>query len=443
MNPGQGAESVGADAAQEQIARSLVYERTVLPGGVRVLTSTLPHTYAVNVSFLFGAGSRYESEELAGASHLFEHLLFKGTARRPTPRQISETVEGVGGSINAFTDREVTGYWCRMARPHYRAGIDLLGDMVLNSLFRESDIMREKQVVYEEIRAVHDSPGGRASEIQDQLLWPDQPMGRDVAGSVESVSAISRESMLEYLHTQYAASNTVIAVAGNVGHDEVVAQVEEVMGDLPDGETLPLIPFVDNLRGPQVKVDRRDTEQAHLSLGIKGVSMFDKDRHALGLFSVILGESMSSRLFEEVREKRGLAYDIHSGVSVYNDCGSLTIGSGVDPERAAEAVPIIVEVVKGLGESVTDVELSQAKELSKGRLLLRMEDGRSVVSSMGAQELLRGEVRTVPQLIGDLESVEVEDLVRVAERLIRPENTVLAIVGPFDSVEPFLSSLEF
>ncbi len=427
----------------DQPARSLTYERTVLPGGIRVLTSSLPHTYAVNVSILFGAGSRYETDELAGASHLLEHLLFKGTERRPTPREISEVVEGLGGSINAFTGREVTGYWCRMARPHYSKGLDLLADMVQNSLFRDEDITREKQVVYEEIRASHDSPANRVAEIQDELLWPDQPMGRDIAGSIESVAAISRDAMLEYLHTQYAASNTVVAVAGNIVHEEIVKQVEEVMGGLPNGEILPLFPFVDNLAGPRVHIDRRDTEQAHLALGIKGVSAFDEDRHALGLFSVILGESMSSRLFEEVRENRGLAYDIHSGMSAYKDCGALGIGSGVDPERAGEAVPVIIDVLNRLPESVTERELRQAKELWKGRMLLRMEDGRAVVSSIGIQELLHNEVKTVPQLIEQIEAVQLEDLTRIARRLIRPENTVLAVVGPFDDEELFLSALDF
>ena len=424
-------------------ALELNYERTVLPGGIRVLTSTLPHTNAVNLSFLFGAGSRYETDDLIGASHLFEHMLFKGTNRRPTPRQISEVVEGVGGSINAFTDREVTGYWCRMPRPHYRDGLDLLADMVQNSLFRDEDIDKEKQVVFEEIRAIHDMPAARASEIQDMLLWPDQPMGRDVAGTVESVAAISRDAMLEYLHTQYAASNMVIAVTGNIQHQEIVEQVDSVIGGLHDGEILPMFPYVDNLQGPQVVVERRETEQAHLSIGIKGISFFDDDRHALGLFSVILGESMSSRLFEEVREKRGLAYDIHGGMSAYYDCGAIGVESGVDPKRAAEALPVIMDVVCGMRDGVTEREFTQAKELCKGRLLLRMEDGRSVVSSIGIQELLRNEVRTVDQMVKDIDAVQIEDLTRVARRLIRPENTVMALVGPFESPEPFLAALDF
>ena len=419
------------------------FERTVLGNGLRVLTSTLPHTNAVSMNFLFGAGSRYESDEIAGASHLFEHMLFKGTKARPTPREVSEVVEGVGGALNAFTDRELTGYWCRIAKPHYREGIDLLCDMVRNSLMRQKDIDREKQVVYEEIRSTNDSPAGRAGMILEEILWPDQPLGRDVAGSVESVGAISREAMLEYLHTQYVASNTVIAIAGNILHLDVVHQLEDLMGDLPDGTPLPMSRFEDNLTGPVARVENRPTEQAHLAIGLHGLSMSDDDRHALGLLSVILGESMSSRLFEEIREKRGLAYDIHSGVHALSDTGLIVIESGIDPARVEEAVPVIIQEVARTREGVTEKEFWQAKELSKGRMLLRMEESRAVSGFLGGQELLKGEVRTVEQVIADIDAVQIEDIARVAERVIVPGKMAFSMVGPFDDAEPFLNSMSF
>ena len=238
----------------------------MLPNGIRVLSSSFRHTNAVSIIFLFGAGSRYETPELAGASHLFEHMLFKGTPERPTPREISEVVEGVGGTLNAFTDREVTGYWCRLAQPNYRDGIDLLSDMTLNSLFREEDIAKEKQVVYEEIRASFDSPGARVSMMLDDLLWPDQPMGRDIAGSVESVASISRDDMCKYLETQYVGSNTVIAIAGNIEHQEVVDQITNSLGNLHDGNILPMFPHEKKVLSKRVALEHRPTEQAHLSL---------------------------------------------------------------------------------------------------------------------------------------------------------------------------------
>jgi len=392
---------------------------------------------------LFGAGSRHEPVKWAGVSHLFEHLVFKGTEKRPSAREIADVVESVGGTLNAYTDREITGYWCRLALPHYKQGMDVIVDMVRNPLFRQEDIDKEKQVVYEEIRASHDSPGARAANLEDELLWPDQPMGRDIAGSVESVADITRDTLLEYVDRQYVSSNAVLAVAGSVSHEEVVEQASALLDGLRQGEPFPLIPFEDRLAGPQVRVEYRKTEQAHLSMGLHGVSMFDSDRYALGLLSVVLGGTMGSRLFEEVREKRGLAYAIASYTAQYRDCGSLTVDSGTDPKRAAEAVSVIMDELTKLREGVTQEELDRAREVSKGRLLLRMEESRAVASFIGVQELLRGEVRTIDQLIGDMDAVTTDDVTRVAQRVLHPEKLALAVVGPFRSAARFVRHLDF
>lgn len=419
------------------------FDRTVLPNGLRILTSTFRHTNAVSIMFLFGAGSRYETPELAGASHLFEHMLFKGTPERPTPRQISEVVEGVGGMLNAFTDREVTGYYCRLAQPHYREGIDLICDMTLNSLFRDDDIAKEKQVVYEEIRASFDSPGARTSMLLDDLLWPDQPMGRDIAGSVESVGAITRDQMLEYLKTQYVGSNTVIAVAGNIEHADVVKQITEKLGDLHDGEILPMFAYEEKPVTKKVALEHRPTEQAHLAIGLSGFGNTDPDRHALSIMSVILGETMSSRLFEEVREQRGLAYDIHSGAHFFSDCGALIVESGIDPARVDEAIPVILNELAKMRDGVTEAEWKQALELTKGRMMLRMEESRAVASFLGIQELLRNNVESVDEVIAKIAAVTREDIKRAANRVIKSENLVLAIVGPFDDPNHFEKMLKF
>ena len=419
------------------------YERCVLPSGLRVLTSTLPHTNAVSIMLLFGAGSRHEPGELAGASHLLEHLVFKGTERRPTPREIADVVESVGGTLNAYTDREVTAYWCRLALPHYRQGLEVLIDMARNSLLRQEDIDKEKRVVFEEIRASNDSPGSRVANLEDELLWPDQPMGRDIAGSLDSVEGIGRDALLEYLNDQYVASNAVLAVAGGASHEEVVGQAESLLDGVREGEPLPLIPFEDNLTGPQLRVEYRKTEQAHLSIGLHGVSMFDDDRHALSLLSVVLGGSMGSRLFEEVREKRGLAYAISSYSRQYRDCGALSIASGAEPKRSAEALQVIMTELARARDGVTEEELVRAKELSKGRLLLRMEESRAVASSIGIQELLKGEVRTVDEMVKQVDAVTTEDVVRVARRALRPEKLAVAVVGPFRSPSRFARHLHF
>ncbi len=413
----------------------------MLPNGIRVLSSSFRHTNAVSIIFLFGAGSRYETPELAGASHLFEHMLFKGTPKRPTPRDISEVIEGVGGTLNAFTDREVTGYWCRLAQPNYRDGIDLLSDMTLNSLFREEDIAKEKQVVYEEIRASFDSPGARVSMMLDDLLWPDQPMGRDIAGSVESVASISRDDMCKYLETQYVGSNTVIAIAGNIEHQEVVDQITGSLGSLHDGKILPMFPHEKKVLSKRVALEHRPTEQAHLAIGLAGFANDDPDRHALSIMSVILGETMSSRLFEEVREQRGLAYDIHSGAHFYSNCGAFVVESGIDPNRVDEAIPVILKELGKMRDGVTEAEWTQALQLTKGRMMLRMEESRAVSSFLGIQELIRGEVQSVDEVIANISSVTQEDIKRAANRVIKSENLVLAIVGPFDDPDHFEAML--
>ena len=413
----------------------------MLPNGIRVLSSSFRHTNAVSIIFLFGAGSRYETPELAGASHLFEHMLFKGTPERPTPREISEVVEGVGGTLNAFTDREVTGYWCRLAQPNYRDGIDLLSDMTLNSLFREEDIAKEKQVVYEEIRASFDSPGARVSMMLDDLLWPDQPMGRDIAGSVESVASISRDDMCKYLETQYVGSNTVIAIAGNIEHQEVVDQITNSLGSLHDGNILPMFPHEKKVLSKRVALEHRPTEQAHLAIGLAGFANDDPDRHALSIMSVILGETMSSRLFEEVREQRGLAYDIHSGAHFYSDCGAFVVESGIDPNRVDEAIPVILKELSKMRDGVTEAEWTQALQLTKGRMMLRMEESRAVSSFLGVQELIRGEVQSVDEVIANISAVTREDIKRAANRVIKSENLVLAMVGPFDDSDHFEAML--
>ena len=427
----------------ESSFKTPVHEMTTLDSGVRVLTSTMPQTNAVSIFVLFGAGSRYESDELAGSSHLFEHLLFKGTNKRPTPREISAVVEDVGGALNAFTDREMTGYWCRVPRPYWEDGLDLLTDMARDPLFREEDIAREKQVVFEEIRASHDSPEARSDTMLDELVWPDHPMGREIAGSEESVGAVSRDAMLEYMATQYVPSNVVVTVAGGVTHDEVVGQTARLLEGWQDREPLTFSPAQDNMKAPAARIEHRPTEQAHMSMAMRGLSMTDPERYPLRLLSVALGESMGSRLFEEVREKRGLAYAISSGVASYRDTGALNVGSGVDPPRATEAVEVIVAELAKIRDGLGEDELARAKALSTGRLMLRMEESRAVAMSNGAQELLKRSVEPIDQIIAAIDAVEGDEIVAVAQRLIRSDRLVLSVVGPFEDPSEFEKALAF
>ena len=419
------------------------YQRTLLANGVRVLTSRMTHTKAVSVVFLVGTGSRYETDEEAGVSHLFEHMLFKGTPSRPRPRDISGVVESVGGTINAFTDRECTGYWCRMALPHYRRGVEVIADIIKSPLFREADIAQEKHVVLEEIRATMDSPGALAGLLLDSALWPEQALGRDIAGSIETVEAIPRSVMIDYHREQYVGRNIVVAVAGNVDHDDVVEQLDGLLTDLPDGEPRSMFPYEDNLSGPSITGDRRDLEQLHIAMAFKGVGMQDPRRAALRIMTVVLGGSMSSRLFEEVREKRGLAYGIGSSMHTLTDCGVLDIHTGVDSSRSVEALKVIVHELEKMREGITEDELHDARELAKGRMILGMEESRAVANDLAAQELLRGEIESLESRIKDLDAVMLRDVRSVAEDVLNPNKLAMSVVGPADDWAELEKSLTF
>ena len=420
-----------------------MFQLSVLPNGLRVLTSSMPYTRSVCVSIFVGAGSRYESDRQSGVSHFIEHLCFKGTERRPSARAISEAIESVGGVLNGGTDRELTVYWCKVARPHFQLGHDLLVDMLRHSRFLQEDVEKERRVIFEELNMIMDSPHERVDTLIDEVMWPAQPLGRDVAGTKESVGAINRDDLLAFLASQYGPANCVVSIAGDIGHDEVTAAVGESLGDWARAAPQPWEPARDEQAAPRAGVEWRSTEQAHVCISLPGLSSHDPDRFALDLLNVVLGEGMSSRLFEEIREKQCLAYDVHSYVSHFLDAGALTVYAGVDPSHINAAVRAILHELSHLPDGVPEEELRKARELSKGRLLLRMEDTRSVSSWAGVQELLLGQVRTVDEIIALIDATTPEDLRRVAERIINDDKLNLAVVGPYRSQRRFLELLHF
>ncbi len=419
-----------------------MYEKTTLDNGLRVLTASMPHTRSVSINFFIGAGSRYEEPEKAGVSHFIEHLAFKGTPRRPTTKDISEAIEGVGGLLNAGTDRELTVYWCKVARPHLDLALDVLVDMLRNSKFEPEEIERERKVIIEELNMSMDSPRSRVGMLIDQVVWPNQALGRDVVGTKETVSMINRPAMLDYLSRQYAPNNAVVSVAGEIDHNEVVARMNDALVNWTQATPISWYPAEDGQGSPRVQVEQRETEQAHLCLALPGLPYVHPDRYTLDLLDVILGQGMSSRLFLEIRERRGLAYDVHSFVTHYRDAGTLTVYAGVDPKQAGPTVEGILAELNRLKEGIPEAELTKAKELSKGRLLLRMEDTRSVASWIGAQELLVGRIRSVDDVTAIIDSIAAEDLQRVAAELLTTEKLNLALVGPFESGERFQALLK-
>ncbi|MCC6173760.1 MAG: insulinase family protein [Chloroflexi bacterium] len=417
-----------------------MYERTVLANGLRVVSSTMPHTRSVSVGLYVGAGSRYETDEIAGVSHFLEHMLFKGTRRRPTAQQISEEIEGIGGVMNAATDKELTVYWAKVGHQHFTRCLDVLADALRNSLFEPGEIEKERQVILEELAMTEDSPGDLAALLIDEVLWPAQPLGRDVGGSPASVTAMDRGQILEYVARHYLPENTVLAVAGNVTHDEVARLADAHLGDWERG------PFgtwhrVLDTPSPRVAIKSKKSEQAHVCLAMPAYSSAHPDRYALDVLNTILGEGMSSRLFVEIREKLALAYDVQSYLSHFRDAGSLTVSAGVDPKRIEPTIEAAVRELQRICEPVPQSELRKAKEFIKGRLQLRMEDTRAVASWLGGQELLRDEILTVDEILEQIERVSVDDLCRVAEDVIRPARMSVAVVGPYRSEARFAKLL--
>ena len=416
-----------------------MYERTVLPNGLRVLSSTMPHVRSVSTGIFVGAGSRYEDDDIAGASHFLEHMLFKGTAKRPEPQMISQAIESVGGILNASTDREATLYYTKVARDHFDIALDVLTDMYNSPLFVPDEVERERGVILEELAMTYDQPDALADLLIDKALWPDQPMGRDVGGTRESVGGITKEQLAAYHARQYVPSNTVVAVAGNVEHDEVVERVGALLGYERASDTLTMNPVRadEDGQGVRVEVAYRKTDQAHICLAVDGPAANADDRYAVDMMNTVLGEGMSSRLFVELRERQGLAYDVHSSAMHYHDCGALLVSCGVDTTNADKAVQAVLREQYGMQEGVAEEELSRAAEYAVGRLGLRLEDTRAVMGWMGGQELLRNEVRTPEQVVAGIRGITVDEVTAAARRYFGPGAYRLSVVGPYRSQARF------
>ncbi len=414
-----------------------MYRRTTMPNGLRVVTATMPHTRSVAMGIFVGVGSRYETGPQAGISHFIEHMCFKGTDRRKTPAEISAAIEGVGGILNAGTDKEMTVYWCKVAKPHLTLALDVLVDMLTNSRFDTTDVERERQVIVEEIRMTKDTPSQEVGLIYDELMWPDHPLGKDTAGSMESVTAVTRDMLLDFMKTNYSPSNTVVAISGGIEHETALDTVGHAFdGWNGRGRKPDYAAFVEKTN-PRIRIEKRDTEQAHFCLGLPGLSLFDPKRFVIDMLNVILGEGMSSRLFVEIRDNLGLAYSIYSYVDHLLDSGALTVCAGVEPGNLRKTVTATMEQLAMFkDETVSDTELAKAKELSKGRLLLRMEDSRNVNGWVGGQEILTNKILTVDEAVEIVDSVTAEQIRDVARELLVGERLRMAVVGPIDKDEP-------
>jgi predicted Zn-dependent peptidase len=407
-----------------------MYTKTLLDNGLRVITSPMPHSRSVCIVILVGTGSCHESKEEAGISHFAEHLFFKGTERRPTSKEISQDIEGVGGIINGSTDKELTIFWCKVASSHFPIALDVLSDLLLNSRFDNQEIERERRVISEEIKMSLDLPQHRVNAIMDELLWPDQPLGREVIGYKETVSSITRKQLLNHVARRYMPNNTVFSIAGDIQYEEAMTQIESLFDKWAAGQVLTDYVTNDKQTEARLRVESRDIEQAHLCLAVHGFSHFHPQRFTVGLLNTALGGGMSSRLFTEIRERRGLAYDIHSYTEHFLKSGSFAIYAGVDLNKLEIAVGAILKEISQIKQGITASELTRAKELSKGRLYLRLEDSHNVALWHGSQEILTQQILSIEDVISIVDSVTIDELKAVAAEILTGSGLNLAITGP-------------
>jgi len=412
-----------------------------LPGGAKLVTASLPERLSSSIVVMVGGGSRLEDDRLAGVSHFIEHLFFKGTHARPTSKEIADAIEGVGGFINASTDKELTAYWVRVPSEHTDLGFDVLFDIMSNSKLDPADIERERDVILEELKMYQDQPQDFVQNLFEELMWPGHPLGRDIAGTQESVSRLTRDDILEYANAQYRLPNVVIGAAGTVDEAEIVELVRprltlpaDANGFIPALAPAPL-------GGPRVLVRRKRTEQAHICVGVRAYSYLHPDRYVIDLLNTVLGEGMSSRLFLNIRERLGLAYDVHSFTQKHRDTGYLGVYLGVDPKKAVEAVKaVIAELLELCDRDVLPAELERAKEFTKGRLRLELETTNGVAFWLSYQELLLGEIRTIEEELVSIDAVSAADIKRVAAEILR-EPLQMAVIGPFATEAGFRSAI--
>ena len=407
-----------------------MFQRTKLAEGPRVISARLPGSRSVSIAAYVLAGSRVESADQAGVAHFMEHLTFKGTAGYPSSRAISEAVEGVGGSANAATDRESTVYWARVPRREAGTAMAVLGQLIVHPTLDDADIDQERTVIVEEIRSYFDDPSEYAQMLIQQALFGEGPLGREICGDEAGIRALPTGAIRDFWRAMYRPANTVVAVAGDLEHEEAVELASVAFGTgngaLPGFEAAPSLPA-----GPRVLTGKRDTSQAQLAIAVPALRRDHPDAWTLAVLNGVLGDGMSSRLFLGVREEKGLAYDVSSGIVEYADSGALEISAGVDPDQLPAAIEaILAELVRMVDDPIPDEELAKAKAYLSGGLELRMDDTRHLASWIGGQEALHDRVFTLDEALESVEAVRSADVTRLAAELFRDEALRMAVVAP-------------
>ncbi len=410
---------------------SITWEISELDSGLRVVTTPVPTAQSVSVSVFVGAGSRGEGERTKGLAHFLEHMVFKGTEKRPTAIVIAEAIEGAGGILNAYTAKELTCYWNHVPFDRLELAVEVLADMLGHSLLDKEEIDRERSVVQQEIRRTRDQPGAWCGELLGQALFGDQPLGWSTAGTEETVAGLQRQDFVSWLDTWYGSPNIVVSVAGNTTPDRVATLVQAHLGNGRRPSAPTVIPVEGRLPAQRVISDSRPTSQTNLALAMPALPRGDPDRYVLQVLNSLLGRGMSSRLFKEVRERRGLAYSVSSSVSRHKDTGMFAVMAGVSPEKLDEAVTVIQqELAKVVEKPVPEGEMTKARDYTAGSFRLSLETPMALAQRTGEQLLTLGKIEPIDTVVEKIKSVSADDILRVAQRVLVPENAALSVVGP-------------
>ncbi|MCX6720797.1 MAG: pitrilysin family protein [Candidatus Staskawiczbacteria bacterium] len=409
------------------------YKKITLDNGLRVITIPMENANSVTVLILVGTGSKYETKDINGISHFLEHMFFKGTKKRPNTLDVSETLDSVGGEYNAFTSKEITGFYAKVDKSHFDVALDWISDIFLNSKFDEEEVKREKGVIIEEVNMYLDTPTAYLGDLWEKLLYGDQPAGWMVIGEKENILSFDREKVVEYYKSHYSPSNVIVCVAGAINEKEATKKIEDYFKKGGKSAIDQKIEVREEQSEPEVLLHYKKTDQTHFCLGVRAYDMFDKRRYSLALLSIILGGNMSSRLFIKVRERNGLAYSIHTSADATTDTGYLVTQAGIDHKNLEKAIELILQEYKDLkNNKITEKELQKAKDYLKGTTSLSLDSSDSQASFYAVQELLEKNILTPEEKFKLIDMVSIDDIKNVAEDIFVPEKINLAVIGPIE-----------
>lgn len=407
------------------------YKKTTLKNGLRILTVPMKETQTATVVVITGVGSRYEKESEAGLSHFIEHMLFKGTEKRPTTQSISEELDAFGGEFNAFTSKDKTLYYAKVDSKHIHNAFDIVADMFLNSKIEQAEIDKESGTILQELSMYEDEPRRTVGDEFEKLLYKSSTLGREIIGYKKTIKKFKRKDFIEYMQKHYNANSTVICVAGKIEEKKIVADAKKYFEKFPKGNVLKIDKITEKQIKPEVRIKFKKTDQTHFIIGNRAYHRDHKDRFALGLLATILGGNMSSRLFIEVRERRGLAYSVHTGGEAYQDCGYIATQAGVEHKNLEKTIDVILKEYKKIAtEKVSQKELQKAKDFLKGRGVMGFEASDEVAMFYVDQEINKEKILNLKEIFARIDAVTAEDILRVAKDVFRNEKLNCAIIGP-------------